>query len=263
MKLLVLALVFVLSLFQGAFPNKALGFDHRHLAFNEILKRSVFEEENTSWVHYQRLKEEPVSLEAYLSSLENVSLKEFEGFPKNEQIAFLINAYNAYTLKRIKDNYPVRSIRDLGGFFLSPWKVRFFYLFGEKRNLEFIEKKLLSIGGSRVVFALTTASIGSPSLSRVAYRADELERQLDAARKAFLSDHEKNFYDSAENRLNLSGIFKWFKEDFEREKGSLKAYVTPLIAQDQKERDEIIASNNDIFYTEYEWELNEYPIKIK
>ena len=57
---------------------------------------------------------------------------EFGRWPKAERMAFLINAYNAWTVELILTKYPdLKSIRDLGNLlFNSPWKKKFFTLFG-------------------------------------------------------------------------------------------------------------------------------------
>lgn len=135
------ALVIVGGLSNDAFA--ASQFDLAHGQFTAVLQSSVIVNGAESRVNYRRLKEDPNALNAYVAALSTVSKREFEGFSQAERLAFLINAYNAFTLKLVVDHYPVESIRDIGGLFSSPWKIKFFTLLGEERSLNEIEHELI------------------------------------------------------------------------------------------------------------------------
>ena len=108
MKKLVLA--FAAMLFASA--AAAQSFDHSHAAFSALLKKYVVVVDGgkTSKVKYAEFKKEQPQLKAYLDGLSKVTAAEFSGWNKPQQMAFLINAYNGYTLELILQNHPVKSI---------------------------------------------------------------------------------------------------------------------------------------------------------
>ena len=84
------------------------GFDATHASWGTLLKRHTHE----GLVDYLALKKSPTSLQTYLDSLANVSSKAFEDWSNENQLAFLINLYNAATIRLILDEYPIQSIQD-------------------------------------------------------------------------------------------------------------------------------------------------------
>ena len=81
---------------------------------------------------YTGFQQDRGALKAYLDALSAVSRQEFDGWSKPQRLAFLINAYNAFTVELILTRYPdLKSIRDLGSLIRSPWKKQFFTLLGE------------------------------------------------------------------------------------------------------------------------------------
>jgi hypothetical protein len=193
-------------------------FDHSHTAFTALLKKHVvvIDGGKTSKVKYADFKKDQPQLKTCLDSLSKVSEAEFKGWTKAQQMAFLINAYNGYTLELILQNYPVKSIKDIGGLFDDRWKRKFFKLFGQDFSLDRIEHETLRKPGAynepRVHFAVNCASIGCPALREEAFTADKLATQLEEQTVRFLSDRTRNRY--AHGKLEVSMIFKWFKEDW-------------------------------------------------
>jgi len=254
MFLRLLAVTFFASLFvQPIFPRS---FDLSHKAFDTLLKTYV----RNGRVDYAALKADSRKLALYLQSLSSVSLQEFESLSEKDQIAFLINAYNAFTLDLILRHYPVKSIGDIGGPIRmvnlargTPWKKYTFDLLGEKRNLDWIEHGKLrkDYNEPRIHFAINCASIGCPHLRSEAYTGSQLESQLRSATLDFLRDREKNYYDPKSNTLYLSKIFEWFEEDFIRNSGSILEFL--------KKQDPNFGNwkgNPKIRYTDYDWNLN-------
>ena len=163
-------------------------------------------------------------MKAYLASLSKVDEKEFRSWPREEQMAFLINAYNAFTVEKILTRYPdIGSIWDFGKVFGNPFKDEFFTLLGRKMSLDAIEHGTLrkSYREPRVHYALNCASVGCPMLREEAYVAARLERQLEEQAVRFLSDRSRNRF--RDGRLEVSKIFDWFKEDFEPRAGVFRA----------------------------------------
>ena len=123
-------------------PSPGLAFDHQ--AWDALLKKNVvvLEGGHASQVRYGNVDRK--ALQAYLSSLSRVEEKEFSSWPRAERMAFLINAYNAFTVEKILTRYPdIRSIWDFGKLFGNPFKDEFFSLFGRKFSLDRIEHDTL------------------------------------------------------------------------------------------------------------------------
>src|SRR5207244_9988573 len=113
----------------------AQAFDHNHAAWDILLRKHVkyVQNGNASRVDYTGLAKEHDKLKDILATYEKVPRAEFDGWTKPEQEAFLINAYNAFTVEKILTRYPdIKSIRDFGNLFnpAAAWKDKFFKLFG-------------------------------------------------------------------------------------------------------------------------------------
>ncbi len=217
-------------------------------------------------VNYRGMAGDRNQLQQYEKSLSAVSKRQFDQWPKADQLAFLINAYNAWTVALILTEWPdLESIKDLGGLFSSPWSKQFVPLLGKTRSLDDIEHSLIRGSGRyqdpRIHFAVNCASIGCPALRPEAYRGEILNRQLDEQTRLFLADSSRNRLEG--NTLELSAIFKWYREDFE--KGWMKvntledfliAYADAL-ALPPATLKQVAAKAIDIDYLDYDWRLNE------
>lgn len=246
--------------------QSAFTFDHGHEQFAEVLAGHVQWQEGggNSLVDYARLQAAPEQLERYLEELSAVEVGEFERWPADEQLAFLINAYNAFTLKLIIDHYPLDSIRDIGRFWQSPWKLRFFTLLGEPMHLDQIEHEIIREPGRfdepRIHFAVNCASIGCPALRPEPFTAAELEAQLEDSTHRFLGDTSRNRY--RDGSLEVSSIFKWYREDFERGwrgaddlNGFLALYAGALDLN-AGVREQLAGGMAKIRFLDYDWNLN-------
>lgn len=259
--LLTMAVVFHASVFatplDGAFNQS---FDHSHALWDKTLQTYVVDHGDFSQVKYQALKQSgAATLNQYLQSVSAVQANQFKQWTKPQQLAFLINAYNAFTVKLILDHYPVESIKDIGSFFRSPWKIQFFMLFGHKTHLDHIEHELIraNFQEPRIHFAVVCASIGCPKLQARAYTAERLESMLESATRNFLRDSSRNRFDAQRNTLYLSSIFKWYEEDFAAKSGSVEQFVAPYISDDPKVRQQIQQRQVDVEYLDYDWSLND------
>lgn len=237
---------------------QAMAFDHDHNLWAMVLKQHVRWEQKSSRLNYAALKEDPLVLSQYLKEVSSVSAANFQTWNRDEQLAFLINAYNAWTIQLILDHYPVKSIKDIGGFFSSPWKKEFFVLFGKKRHLDWLEHDKIRkfYPEPRIHFALVCASIGCPGLQPVPFTASHLNKQLDAATRIFLNDTTRNRYDKKSNELELSPIFKWYREDFVNQGGSVQEFVLTYADSLQGLAKESLRKIS-ISYLDYDWSLNE------
>jgi hypothetical protein len=244
-------------------------FDHSHAAWSILLKKHVLllRDGQASQVRYAGFAGERAALKAYLDSLSGVSKAAYGGFSKPQQQAFLINAYNAFTVELILTKFPnLKSIKDLGSLLQSPWKPKWIALLGGKVSLDDIEHEMLRKRGDfddpRVHFAVNCASIGCPALREEAFVADRLDQQLDQQTLRFMSDRTRNRYNAQRGRLELSKIFDWFGEDFRlghKGIGSLPAFAAryaDVLADAPADRDRIRSGSVDISFTDYDWTLN-------
>ena len=240
-------------------------FDHSHSAFNTMLQQHVvlISEGTSSQVDYAAFQSERAQLQAYLSGLAAVTPQEYAAFSKSEQLAFLINAYNAYTIEFILTRYPdIKSIRELGSLFNNAWKKRLFALLGEKRTLDEIEHEMIRKPGDfddpRIHMAVNCASIGCPALRPEAYVAPRLDAQLDDAVERFLRDRSRNR--AEEKALRVSKIFDWYADDFVKHSGSVAAWLAPYATQLSDEpaiQDAVSAGALRVRYLDYDWALND------
>lgn len=225
-------------------------FDHTHQSWTEILKRYVSKADKQTFVDYQGILKEKNKLGSYLENLSKVSKSHFSSFNKKQRLAFLINAYNAFTVKLIIDHYPVDSIKDLGSLFSSPWKKEFFTLLEEKMHLDNIEHNLIrkNFNEPRIHYAVNCASISCPSLLEVAFTGNKLEQQLKLVEKNFLTNSKKNYIDKKNKTLYVSKIFKWYGDDFIKNHKGLLKYFESFYNTSLKDY--------EIEYLDYNWQLN-------
>lgn len=252
----------LILLFYTVFLNNfvcAGEFDHSHASWSAILRSSVTISGHSSTVDYASLKRNPSALNQYLKTLETVSPQEYLEFNSNQKLAFLINSYNAFTIKLILDHYPLKSIKDIGGIFKSSWKIKFIKLLNEEISLDEIEHEKIrkNFKESRIHFALVCASRGCPALLNEAFVANKLDLQLENAAKNFLLDETRNRFDKDKKILELSSIFKWYGEDFDKYNGSINDFIASRITTDQEEQALIKAKSVKINFLDYNWFLNE------
>jgi hypothetical protein len=252
----------------GALPAGA--FDHDHRAWDALLRRHVSWQAggHESKVAYAGLKQERSALNAYLAALSAVGDAQFKGWSKPQQLAFLINAYNAYTVDLILTRYPdLESIRDLGSLLNSPWKKRFITLLGQPRSLDDIEHGMIRARGAyddpRIHMAVNCASIGCPALRPEAYVAQRLDAQLDDQVARFMSDRTRNRFDASSRRLQVSRIFDWYGDDFRRgHRGidSVEAFLARyagVLADRPEDQQAVRERKAKISFLEYDWALND------
>ena len=242
MKKLFLLLSFLLVILL-TFAQKAPS----HQQWDKLLKKHVNE---SGLVNYKGFQSDVSELNAYLKTLSDNAPQ--KNWTENEQKAFWINAYNAFTVSLILQHYPVKSIKDIGGKLYkinTAWDIRFIQIGKEKYDLNNIEHKFLrrQYEDPRIHFAIVCASMSCAKLRREAYTAAQLDAQLDAAGKDFLNDKSKNRI--AADKAELSKYFSWYQSDFTK-KGTLVDFIN-------KYSQIKINGNTRISYIDYNWSLNE------
>jgi hypothetical protein len=260
-----------------AAPAVLAQFDHTHAAWDALVKKHVklVDGGKSSQVRYADLAKERGALKAYLGQVSGVTEAQFRGWSKAEQMAFLINAYNAYTVELILTRYPdLKSIRDLGNLvFNSPWKKKFFTLFGRDSFLDDIEHGMLRKPGvydePRVHYAVNCASIGCPMLREEAFVAARLDAQLEEQARRFLADRTRNRYNARSGKLEVSEIFKWFREDWTSgyrgiggagpvtSREQYFARYADLLADRPEDRKLVAEGKAPLEHLDYDWSLND------
>ena len=246
------------------------GFDHTHAAWTALLRKHVrlVRGGQATQVAYAGFKADRPALKTYLDSLSAVTPATFGGWGKSERQAFLINAYNAFTVELILTRYPdLKSIKDLGSLLSSPWKPKWVALLGTKVSLDDIEHAMLRKRGDyddpRVHFAVNCASIGCPALREEAFVAARLEAQMDEQTLRFMSDRARNRFNAQRGRLELSKIFDWYGEDFtlgHQGIRSLKAFAgahAERLADAPADRARLQSGDFGIAFLDYDWALND------
>ena len=263
LKRIVRALALAVAVTCTALPALAQGFDHTHRAWDALLRKHVLvlQEGRASQVRYAGFVQDRAALRAYLDALSAVGEPEFAAWNKAQRMAFLINAYNAWTVEKILTRYPdLKSIRDFGTVFGNPWKDRFFRLFGRETHLDQIEHEMLRKPGAyddlRVHYAVNCASIGCPMLREEAYVAGRLEAQLEEQARRFLSDRSRNRYSAERGRLEVSKIYDWFKEDFGVREKYFARYAN-LLADGAEAQKAVAGGAAPLHFLDYDWSLND------
>lgn len=202
-------------------------------------------------VNYKGFKNEESVLDRYLKVLEEVDSKLLS---HNDKFAFYINAYNAWTIKLILSGYPgIKSIKDLGSLFKSPWKKKICRIDGEIITLDDIEHNILRprFKDPRVHFAINCAAKSCPPVRSEPYRGGELDQQLGEMTRAFVNDLERNRLEN--HTLYVSSIFKWFAEDFNKD---IVGFFLKYAKGDLKEQLEANKEKIRVKYLDYDWALN-------
>ena len=257
----------------------AAEFDHRYTNFDQLLTQVVqtSADKKQTRVNYQRLSVKSDILHRSLNAFSAVSKSQFDGWDEQQQLSFLINAYNGFTLKLIIDNWDefkqgdADSIRDLGSLFTTPWEKKFFTLFNEKHNLDDIEHEMVRkwFKEPRIHAALVCAAVSCPPLRDEAFVASALATQLDSQMQRFLADNSRNEIkiNGQEGEASLSSIFKWYRGDFEKGQQGfhslfdlLSTYSEALVEGDdnaQAQRNLLKSADYPITFKDYDWRLND------
>jgi hypothetical protein len=213
---------FAAVLYCAVAPAALDQFDQQHKAWTALLGKHVvlIDGGKASQLRYPDMATDRAALRSYLETLSRVDEAEFRKWSKDDQLAFLINAYNANMIELILTRYPrIDSVWDFGKLVSNPFKNRFIRLFGRDVSLDTIEHETIRAKGAydepRIHMAVNCASVGCPMLREEAYVGGRLDKQLEEQVVRFLSDRSRNRYNASGNTLEVSEIFRWYREDFE------------------------------------------------
>lgn len=211
--------------------------------FNDLLQKHVDAKGN---VNYKAFKKDEGTLDSYLSSLEKKNTTSFAS--DKAEMAFWINVYNAYTIKIILSNYPLKSITDIKEGGKTAWKIPFVKAGGKTYTLDHVEHEILrkKFKDPRIHVGVNCASGSCPKLANFAFTAENVDSKLESLMKDFVNDTTRNKL--KKNSIQISEIFNWFKGDFTAN-GSVIDYLN-------KYADVAISKKAKIKYLPYDWSLN-------
>ena len=217
-----------------------------HDIWTELLQKYVTD---SGQVNYKGFIEEQAKMDQYLNLISDTPPG--SNWSETDKIAYWINAYNAFTVKLIMDNYPLKSIKDIGDgmpMINSSWDIKFFKIGDVDFDLNTIEHEILrkKFEEPRIHFAINCASFSCPKLRNEAFESNRLNQQLEEQAKEFINNPDKNIINKEETKL--SKIFSWFETDFTK-KTTIKTFI--------KQYHSAFNDQNDIQYIGYIWTLNE------
>lgn len=200
-------------------------------------------------VDYARLKKDGAQrLNEYIASLGRPGTHPLS---PDEKKALLINAYNAFTIQWVVENYPIKSIWST----VSPFTAPRHKLGGKMVSLNEIESQLRAMGDPRIHAALVCAARSCPPLRREAYVVGRLNEQLDDNVREWLANPSLNRFYPSQGKAEISPIFKWYRKDFDAYPGGLQGFLRKYAPQ------QVIKKLGDrrleISFLEYDWGLND------
>jgi len=219
--------------------------DFDHAVLNELLREFV---DDGGYVDYEGLRERRVDLQGYIRSL---AAAHFDGLGRDEKLALLINAYNAFTLELILEHAPLQSIRDIPAE--QRWEAVRWNVAGREYSLNQIEHEQIrpKFREPRIHFALVCAAVSCPPLRREAYTGARLNDQLED--QALRVHHGEGWlrYESGAETIGLTSLYEWYRDDFEQVAGTILDYVA-------RYREDLDGGDRPtVRFLEYDWSLND------
>ena len=259
-----MAIVFLLL---GAVAPNLASADFDHGLWNKLLMENVVELQGGSVteVDYDGFLQQEERLQGYLEALSRVPEDEFARWDSAEQLAFLINAYNAWTIWLILTEYPaIDSIREIGFLPGAAWRRKIVSLFAAQFSLDELEHEMIrqwpQFQEPRIHFAVNCAAVGCPPLRAEAYQGQTLEQQLDSNTRLFLKDRNRNYLEGG--TLYVSRIFDWYEEDFQQgwlgveSVAQFLAGYADALELTRQDVESLLSNGIRIRYLRYDWGLN-------
>lgn len=212
--------------------------------YNSLLAKYV----SGGGVKYSAWKGNAADMQSLQQVVDAIAKENAGSLEKKEQLAFYINAYNAWILHEALGKYPTKSVKDTLFTFFTGNRIK---VAGEQMSFNHLEKDVIrsKFGEPRVHFALNCASRSCPPLKRETFRADKLESQFETLAKAFVNSEKGVIVSADQKSAQLSKIFDWYKDDFKAAGGPI-AFIN-------KRRTNALPNDVKISYQDYDWSLNE------
>lgn len=208
-------------------------------AWDTFLKKYV---SATGDVDYKSIKANKKELDAITKTFSATSV--LSSWSKSDQLAFWINAYNAFTIDLIVNNYPLKSIQGLDGG--KPWDVKRINIGGKKYSLNNIENDIIrpQFKDARIHFAVNCAAKSCPPILNGAFFGKTLDTQLDEVTKKYINN--ANYQTITDSSMSLSKIFDWYAQDF----GDIRIFINKYSVVK-------VNKNSNIKFRDYDWSLND------
>jgi hypothetical protein len=231
----------------GLYLNTSIAQEMSNTFFknvDEFFKKNVV----NGQIDYSSIKERPVDLNDLIETISNFDWTKLQ--KGNDEKAFLINVYNILVIKAVLDNYPLKSVMDVKGFF----EKSVIRINGENLSLNDVEKEILfkKYPDSRLHFVLVCAAIGCPKLINKAYFPEELESMLDRRTKITLNSKDYIRLDKESAIVYVSELFKWYQSDFTKNELTIIQYINQY-------REAKIPDHYNVKFITYDWSLNNIP----
>ena len=273
------ALVVLIALASSLAPSaaavqdpKPVAVDALHRPFDEILDIYV----RDGLVYYYALRQERGKLDRYVQALGDVGADTLKGWPRDRQLAYWINAYNAFVLRTVIDGYPIRgrsnefpanSIRQIPGAF----ERRTFQAGGRTLTLDAIEKDVIAeFGDARALLALARGAMGGPRLKSEAFTEGRLDSQLDTMASELVTRRDMVFVDIPNGVMSVNPLFSWREAAFAKSLASKapevyasrspleKAVLALIDAQLVRSEAEFLRKNTfRMAFHDFDWKLND------
>jgi len=239
------------SVWDQADQTNADTIDHQR--WQDFLQKYLTTDQHgTNLVRYRAVaKDDKLILDQYIDELAGLDPRSYN---RDVQMAYWLNLYNALTVQLILDNYPVDSIKDLGGFFkFGPWDDKIVEVAGMELTLNDIEHRILRPiwQDKRIHYGVNCASIGCPNLLQDAFTSEHLEQQLEQATKTFINQSKGLTF--SDDVLQLSSIYDWYLVDF----GSQNELLQHLSVYLEGEKQAKVREYKGKINYAYDWQLNE------
>src|SRR3954463_10590521 len=211
--------------------------------YDRLLKKYV----SGGGVKYAAWKTSAGDLKDLQTVVDGIGSANASSMSRNDQLAFYINAYNAWILHEVVEKYPTKSVKDALFTFFTSKRIK---VAGEQTSFNALEKETIrsKFSEPRVHFALNCASQSCPPLSSDAFRGGNLEAQLEKLSRNFVNTPKGVTYQDGAKTAELSKIFDWYKDDFKD--GGPIAFIN-------KRRSKPLPNDVKINYQNYDWALNE------
>jgi hypothetical protein len=258
--------------------------DAYHNQLTAILKTFVVEEPHflrstdtypTTLFKYGAAQKSPQWV-AYKKTIVHAEMPKIRAASDRDRLAFWINCYNAcvidsvleaYPLSSLKPapGYPVNSVQSLPDFWQKPHPIA-----RHSYSLREIEKKLSEFEDPRAFLAITQAAVDSPPFLKTAYTGSLLDEQLNHVCGSFLTNPANCRIDRAANKLYLTPIFEWHRDDFQNgireispelksyppESRAIAEFVYHYLPAD--DRQYLKSKIPVIVFNDFDWSLNDF-----
>jgi len=266
-KKLFIAILLLLCSFPAGL-HAATAFDYS--SWDAFLKKNVDEKGN---VDYQSVARDPKELDGFLTTLMSVNEQEMTSWPREEMLAFWLNAYHAALIKQVVENYPVASVQKIPSF----WDIALFHIGREAKeqsqySLNDIRvKSLIEVyRDEKIHLALSMAAKGGPKLMREAFTGSKVEGQLFLLTRQFVKDPAYVNIVPGRKKIQISKIFKWYAKDFKLDFGTPEPRakfsdndnaVLSFLAyylEDEAKGEYLQDAKYKIEYPPFDWSLNDW-----